>query len=128
MFVIVPAQAYTKADLNWRDKNSRTTIEMNNPASRPEVASHVENIARYDTVFLGFLIWWYVAPTLINTFLEQYELEGKTIVPFATSGGSGMGQTVTMLKVSAPKATIEAGAVMNMAMDVKIKKFVEPYL
>ncbi|MDD6786411.1 MAG: flavodoxin [Eggerthellales bacterium] len=128
LFEIVPRKPYTSADLNWRDKNSRTTIEMNDPASRPEVASHVENMAQYDTIFLGFPIWWYVAPTLINTFLEQYDLEGKTIVPFATSGGSGMGQTVTMLKVSAPKATIEAGAVMNMAMDGKIKKFVEHYL
>lgn len=128
LFEIVPRKPYTSADLNWRDKNSRTTIEMNDPASRPEVASHVENMAQYDTIFLGFPIWWYVAPTLINTFLEQYDLEGKTIVPFATSGGSGMGQTVAMLKASAPKATIEAGAVMNMAMDGKIKKFVEPYL
>lgn len=128
LFEIVPAQPYTKADLNWRDKTSRTTIEMNDPASRPEVASRVENMDQYDTIFLGFPIWWYVAPTIINTFLEQYDLAGKTIVPFATSGGSGMGQTNVLLKVSAPASTIVEGVVMNMAMDGKIKKFVEPYL
>ena len=91
LFAIEPKVPYTRADLNWMDKQSRSTIEMQNPASRPEIAGTCANIADYDTVFVGFPIWWYVAPTIVNTFLESCDLTGKTVVPFATSGGSGMG-------------------------------------
>ena len=88
LFAIEPKVPYTRADLNWMDKQSRSTIEMQNPASRPEIAGTCANIADYDTVFVGFPIWWYVAPTIVNTFLESCDLTGKTVVPFATSGGA----------------------------------------
>ena len=100
LFEIQPAVPYTAADLDWTDKRSRSTVEMQNPASRPEIGSHVDNMAQYDTVFVGFPIWWYVAPTIINTFLEEYDFSGKTVIPFATSGGSGMGRTLDTLKGS----------------------------
>ena len=93
LYAIEPEVPYTKADLDWINKKSRSTIEMNNPASRPAIAGKRDNMNDYDTVFVGFPIWWYVAPTIINTFLESYDLTGKTIIPFATSGGSDMGKT-----------------------------------
>ena len=91
LFEILPEKPYSAADLDWTNKESRSTIEMNDKSFRPAVANRVENMAEYDAVYVGFPIWWYVAPTIINTFLEQHDLTGKTIVPFATSGGSGMG-------------------------------------
>lgn len=93
IFEIEPKVPYTKADLDWTNRQSRSSIEMNDPASRPAIAGVRDNMADYDTLFVGFPIWWYVAPTIINTFLESYDLTGKTIIPFATSGGSGMGKT-----------------------------------
>ena len=90
LFEIKPAVPYTRADLDWMNKKSRSSVEMNNPDSRPEIEARLSNMEDYDTVFLGFPIWWYVAPTIINTFLESYDFAGKTIRPFATSGGSGM--------------------------------------
>lgn len=101
---IVPEVPYTSADLNWNNKNSRSSVEMADKSSRPAVASKVENMAQYNTVFVGFPIWWYIAPMIINTFLEQYDMTGKTIVPFFTSGGSGAGETLKYLKPSAPGA------------------------
>ncbi len=97
LFEIVPAKPYTAADLNWHDSKSRSSVEMNNPDSRPAIASQVGNMGDYDTVFIGFPIWWYVAPTVVNTFLESYDFSGKTVIPFATSGGSGMGKTEEVL-------------------------------
>ena len=91
LFEIRPKVPYTKADLNWMDKQSRSTIEMQNPSSRPEIAAGGPDLSGYDTIFVGFPIWWYIAPTIVNTFLESCDLTGKTVVPFATSGGSGMG-------------------------------------
>ena len=93
IFEIQPEVPYTKADLNWMDKKSRSTIEMSDPTSRPAIAAKRDNMDEYDTIFVGFPIWWYIAPTIINTFLESYDLKGKTIIPFATSGGSDMGKT-----------------------------------
>jgi len=113
LFEIVPAVRYTNADLDWRNEISRSSIEMKNPASRPAIESTRNNMAEYDTVFLGFPIWWYVAPTIINTFLEQYDLSGKKIIPFATSGGSGMGKTIEMLKNSCPGAILLDGKVFK---------------
>ena len=113
IFEIAPKVPYTKADLNWMDKSSRSTIEMNDSASRPEIANKLNNMAEYDTVFVGFPIWWYVAPTIINTFLESYDLAGKTIVPFATSGGSGMGKTNEKLAPSCKGARLLEGKVWN---------------
>ncbi len=105
LFEIKPATPYTQADLDWTNKKSRSSIEMNNPNSRPEIANKVENMAQYDTVFIGFPIWWYVAPTIINTFLESYDFSGKTVIPFATSGGSEMGKTDEVLKKCCSEAT-----------------------
>lgn len=113
LFAIEPKVPYTKADLNWMDKQSRSTIEMQNPASRPEIAGVCKNIADYDTVFVGFPIWWYVAPTIVNTFLESCDLTGKTVVPFATSGGSGMGKTADILRSVCPAADILPGKRMS---------------
>jgi len=109
LFEIAPAVLYTKADLDWTDKNSRSTIEMNDPASRPVIAGKRDNMDEYDTIFVGFPIWWYVAPTIINTFLESYDLTGKTVIPFATSGGSGMGKTNEKLQPSCPNAKLLEG-------------------
>jgi len=106
---ILPQEPYTNADLNWMDEKSRSTIEMNNKSFRPAIKNTVPNMAAYDTIFVGFPIWWYVAPTIINTFLEQYDLTGKTIVPFATSGGSGMGKTNRELAPSCPGAILRDG-------------------
>jgi flavodoxin len=104
LFEIKPVVPYTKEDLDWTNKNSRTSIEMQDEKSRPKIAEKLSNMADYDTVFLGFPIWWYVAPTIINNFLESYDFSGKTIRPFFTSGGSGAGQTDERLHESAPKA------------------------
>ena len=113
IFEIQPEVPYTKADLNWKDKKARSTIEMQNPASRPAIAAKRENMADYDTIFVGFPIWWYVAPTIINTFLESYDLTGKIIIPFATSGGSGMGKTNEKLMPSCPGAKLLEGKVFK---------------
>lgn len=96
---------YTKADLNWMDKKSRSSIEMNDKSFRPEIEDSDANIKQYDTIFVGFPIWWYVAPTIINTFLESYDFSGKKIIIFATSGGSGFGNTLKELKVSVSETT-----------------------
>ena len=95
---IKPKVPYTKADLNWMDKKSRSSIEMNDKTFRPEIVKEDLNLSSYDTILLGFPIWWYVAPTIINTFLENYDFSGKRIVLFATSGGSGFGNTIKELK------------------------------
>lgn len=113
LYEIKPAVPYTAADLNWMDKNARSTVEMNDPSSRPAVDNADANVGDYDVVFLGFPIWWYVAPTIINTFLEQYDFTGKTIVPFATSGSSGMGKTNEKLAPSCPGAKLLPGKMLN---------------
>lgn len=113
LYEIEPKIPYTKADLDWMDKQSRSTIEMNDPSSRPAIKGERDNMDDYDTVFVGFPIWWYVAPTIINTFLESYDLTGKTIIPFATSGGSGMGKTNEKLQLSCPGARLLEGKVLK---------------
>ena len=109
LFEIKPAIPYTEQDLDWTDKNSRSSVEMKNPNSRPEILEKLSNIDEYDVIFVGFPIWWYVAPTIINSFLEQYDLKEKIIVPFATSGGSGMGQTNRVLEKSCKGAKLLEG-------------------
>ena len=116
LYAIEPEVPYTKADLDWMDKKSRSTIEMNNPASRPTIAGKRDNMNDYDTVFVGFPIWWYVAPTIINTFLESYDLTGKTIIPFATSGGSDMGKTNEKLLPSCKGAKLLNGKVFKASV------------
>ena len=106
---ILPVQKYTSADLDWTNKKSRSSVEMNDKSFRPAIANQIENMEQYDVVYVGFPIWWYVAPTIINTFLESYNLEGKVIVPFATSGSSGMGGTNADLKDSCKGAELKEG-------------------
>ena len=98
LYAIVPEQAYTSADLNWNDKHSRSSLEMNDPASRPAIAGKVPDMGGYDTVFVGYPIWWYVAPTIVKTFLESYDFSGKTMIDFCTSGGSGISTSEGNLK------------------------------
>ena len=113
IFEIRPQQPYTQADLNWHDDNSRSSVEMRDASARPEIAEKVADMGKYDVIFLGFPIWWYVAPHIINTFLESYDLSGKKIVLFATSGGSGFGKAVEGLKQSCPGATVTEGKLLN---------------
>lgn len=117
LFEIAPETAYTAADLDWMDKKSRSTIEMKDPKSRPAIAGKVADMAQYDTVFVGFPIWWYQAPRIIETFLESYDFSGKTVIPFATSGGSGMGRTVDELRKLCPNANWKAGKMVNGISD-----------
>ena len=128
LFAIVPADPYTSADLDWRDKQSSSTLEASDPSCRPAITSQIEDIEDYDTIFLGFPIWWYVAPAIINTFLESYDLTGKTVVLFATSGGSGMGKTASVLRASAPGAKIVDGGILNNASNASLEKFAARYL
>lgn len=116
LYEIEPEVPYTKADLDWTDKQSRSTLEMNDPASRPAIAGRRDNMEDYDTVFVDFPIWWYVAPTIINIFLESYDLTGKTIIPFATSGGSGMGKTNEKLQPSCPNSKLIEGRVFKKSV------------
>ena len=113
LYEIKPQTPYTRADLNWQDKKSRSSVEMNDKSFRPPLADRDAHIEDYDTIFLGFPIWWYTAPTIINTFLESYDFSGKTIILFATSGGSGFGKTAADLKVSAKGAVIRDGKLLN---------------
>ena len=112
IFEITPAIPYTKADLDWKDDNSRSSIEMQTDSARPEISHTRENMTEYSTIYLGFPIWWYTAPKIINTFLESYDFSGKTIIPFATSGGSGMEHAPDSLRASCPNATVFSGAVI----------------
>ena len=113
LYEIKPAVPYTSADLNWRDRHSRSSVEINDPSSRPELTDYHANIAGYDRIFLGFPIWWYTAPTVVRSFLESYDFTGKTIILFATSGGSGLGKTAKELASSCPGAAIEDGRLLN---------------
>ena len=113
VFYIEPAVRYTDADLDWRNENSRSSLEMKDLSYRPEVALKRDNMDDYSTIFLGFPIWWYIAPTIVNTFLEDYDFTGKTIITFATSGGSGMGKTLEMLAPSCPGAKLIEGKIFG---------------
>ena len=113
LYEICPAEPYTDADRNWTDKKSRSTVEMNDTACRPAIAEPVANMEQYDTVFLGFPIWWYVEPRIVDTFLESYDFSGKTVIPFATSGGSGIGKAEKSLQQHCPKASWKRGKLVN---------------
>ena len=127
LYEIIPKEAYTKADLNWMDKKSRSSVEMTDKKIRPEITDTDAKIAEYDEIFLGFPIWWYVAPTIINTFLEKYDFTGKKIVLFATSGGSGFGNTVKELQTSAPGAQFVEGKLLNHANKKEIEELVTEF-
>ena len=109
LFEIVPEIPYTKEDLDWQDQNSRSSVEMNDSSSRPAIASKVEDMSQYDVIFVGFPVWWYREPSIIDTFVESYDFSGKTIVPFATSGSSGIGDSGKNLAEIAKGAKVEAG-------------------
>ena len=125
LFEIQPAVPYTTADLDWMNKKSLSSVEMSNPDSRPEIGNKIPDMGQYDTVFVGFPIWWYVAPTIINTFLESYDFTGKKIATFATSGGSGMGKTDSILKKCAPNADWKEGKRFGSADKNALKAWAE---
>lgn len=123
LFEIIPAVPYTDADLNWQNKQSRSSVEKNDPASRPEIAKVCPNLADYDTVFVGFPIWWYVAPRIIATFVVSYDFTGKAMIPFATSGGSGMGKTLAELKKLCPSADWKEGKMLNRMSEKELAEW-----
>ena len=125
LYEITPKQPYSKADLNWMDKKSRSSVEMSDKKFRPEITDTDAQIDGYDEVILGFPIWWYVAPTIINTFLESYDFSRKKLVLFATSGGSGFGNTVKELTPSAPEAEFVEGKVFHNATKQEIAEWVK---
>ena len=120
LYEIKPAVPYTREDLNWQNKQSRSSVEMSDHGSRPALADTMANAAAYDTVYIGFPVWWYIAPTIINSFLESYDFSGKKIILFATSGGSGFGKAVQNLTLSAPGAQIVEGKVNPSAKDIEL--------
>lgn len=125
---IKPEVSYTTADLDWTNKKSRSSVEMNDKAFRPAVANMVEDMNQYSIIYIAFPIWWYIAPTIINTFLEQYDLKGKKIIPVATSGGSGMGNTIKELALSCAGADLRDGKVFSVnTSESKLKAWAEEY-
>lgn len=125
LFEIKPEIPYTLADLNWVDKHSRSTLEMENESSRPAIANKLSNMKDYDVVFIGFPVWWYIAPKIINTFLESYDFTQKIIVPFCTSHGSGVGKTDDSLFPSAPNAIFRPARVLNDVTERDLKEWIE---
>ena len=126
LYEIAPEIPYTNADLNWMNKKSRSSVEMNDRSSRPAIGTKVDDMSTYDTVFVGFPIWWYREPSIIDTFAESYDFSGKTIVPFATSGGSGLGDTTKNLKAICPGANIVEGQRFAASVsESDLKKWVE---
>ena len=113
LFEIKPAQPYTSADLDWTNKKSRSSVEMADRNSRPQIANKVSDMSKYDVIFVGFPIWWYREPSIIDTFMESYDFSGKQVVPFATSGGSGMGDSGSIMQKLAPKAKVDSGKRFN---------------
>lgn len=119
IFEIQPQNPYTSADLNWMDKKSRSTLEMSDSSSRPEIAKQVENMEQYQTIFIGFPVWWYVEPRIIDTFLESYDFKGKTLIPFATSGGSSIDKSAESMEAHCPSAIWKQGKLLNHGVDMK---------
>jgi flavodoxin len=122
---IVPEQRYTNADLNWQDSLSRSSVEMRDLNSRPAIVKDIENLDNYDVVFVGFPIWWYTAPTIINTFIESYDFNGKTIIPFATSGGSTIDKSCADLKAKYPELNFKPGKLLNSYDEESLKAWAE---
>ena len=127
-FEIVPEVPYTKEDLNWMNKKSRSSVEMNDRSSRPAIKNVVGNMDQYDTVFVGFPIWWYREPSIIDTFMERYDFTGKTVIPFATSGGSGLGDSYKNLQALAPGAKVINGEKFSVSVsEEKLKAWAEGF-
>lgn len=129
VFEIEPEVRYTDADLNWKNKNSRSSVEMKDRAARPAIKNTVEDISVYDTIFIGFPIWWYREPSIIDTFLESYDLSGKTLIPFATSGISGLGKTADNFRELVPSAIVKEGKRFSSgAKEDALKKWAEQFV
>ena len=129
VFEIEPEVRYTDADLNWKDRNSRSSVEMKDRAARPAIKNTVEDISVYDTIFIGFPIWWYREPSIIDTFLESYDLSGKTLIPFATSGISGLGKTADNFRELVPYAIVKEGKRFSSgAKEDALKKWAEQFV
>lgn len=122
---IKPAQPYTDADLDWRNKQSRSSVEMQDKKSRPAITGKLTNMKDYDVVYVGFPIWWYTCPTIINTFMESYDFQGKTVIPFATSGGSSIQKACEDLKATYPNINWKEGKLLNRSSKDDLKKWVE---
>ena len=125
LYAITPAQAYTPADLDWNNSQSRSSVEMNDPKSRPALQGKKENIADYDVIFIGYPIWWNLAPRIINTFIESHDLKGKTIIPFATSGSSAITGSAAALKKSYPALNWKEGRLLNRADEKSMRAWLD---
>ena len=129
LYEIAPEIPYTKADLNWMNKKSRSSVEMGDRSSRPAISTKVENMDQYDIVFVGFPIWWYREPSIIDTFIESYDFSGKTVIPFATSGGSGLGDSYKNMQALAPSATLKDGRKFSpSASEASLKEWAEQFI
>lgn len=125
LYAITPAQSYTDADLDWHDTRSRSSVEMSDPKARPAIKGKKENIADYDVVFIGYPIWWNLAPRIINTFIESHDLKGKTVVPFATSGSSSIANSAATLKHTYPALKWKEGRLLNRTDEKTIRTWIE---
>ena len=128
LYEITPEQRYTDADLDWRNKNSRSSLEMKDKNSRPAIKKDLKNLNEYSVIYIGFPIWWYTAPTIINTFLEAYDFSNKTIVLFATSGGSNITKSIEDLQAKYPNLNIKGGKLLNSPSDKQLEDFVKENL
>lgn len=124
LYKIEPAESYTTADLDWRNKSSRSSVEMNDAASRPALLGKLKNPSDYDIIYIGFPIWWNLAPRIINTFLESYDFKGKTVIPFATSGSSGLSNAESVLQKTYPDIKWQKGKLLNHATQADIKQWI----
>lgn len=128
-FEIIPQVLYTQADLDWTDKTSRSTLEMKDKACRPPLAHPVPDLSKYEVVFIGFPVWWYREPSIVDTFIEAFQWNGQMVVPFATSGGSGLGDAAKNMQALAPKAVIKEGKLWSRETDsLELKLWAERYL
>ena len=125
LYAITPAKSYTSADLDWNDKQSRSSVEMNDPKSRPAIKGKKENITDYDVIFIGYPIWWNLAPRIINTFIESHDLKGKTVIPFATSGGSSLAGSAAALKKTYPALNWKEGRLLNRVNEKTVRAWIE---
>lgn len=125
LYTIIPAQPYTSADLDWNDKQSRSSVEMNDPKTRPAIGGKTLNTVDYDIIFIGYPIWWDLAPRIINTFIESHPLDGKTVIPFATSGGSSISGSVTALKKAYPGLDWQEGRLLNRTDEKIVREWID---
>ena len=125
LYAITPAQSYTPADLDWNNSQSRSSVEMNDPKSRPALKGKKGNIADYDVIFIGYPIWWNLEPRIINTFIESHDLKGKTVIPFATSGSSAITGSAAALKKSYPALNWKEGRLLNRADEKSIRTWID---